>query len=111
LTRTGGGYLALAPQGGDRIPKGKGKGKAKNHGPTIQDDRRYEALREQGMSKKKAARIANTPASKAGKRGGKAKNYDDMTKDQLYDRARKVGVSGRSSMNKKELIKALRKGQ
>jgi Rho termination factor, N-terminal domain len=93
------------------MPKGKGKGKAKNHGPTIQDDRRYEALRKQGMSKKKAARIANTPASVAGKRGGKAKNYDDMTMDELYARAKKVGVSGRSSMKKKELISALRKGK
>ena len=33
----------------------------KDHGPSIQDDERYEALREEGMSKEKAARIANTP--------------------------------------------------
>ena len=34
---------------------------AKDHGRTIQDDRRYEALKKQGMSKQKAARIANNP--------------------------------------------------
>ena len=31
------------------------------HGPTIKDDRQYDHLRQQGMSKEKAARIANTP--------------------------------------------------
>ena len=83
------------------MPKGKGKRKAKNHGPTIQDDRRYEALREQGMSKKKAARIANTPASVAGKRGGKAKNYDDMTKDELV-RPRQEGRGLGSFLDEQE---------
>ena len=45
---------------------------AKDHGPSIKDDRQYERLREQGESKEKAARIANTPRSEAGKKGGKA---------------------------------------
>ncbi|MFO7298652.1 MAG: Rho termination factor N-terminal domain-containing protein [Actinomycetes bacterium] len=78
--------------------------------PTIEDDERYEALREQGMSKRKAARIANTDATVAGRRGGKAKPYEDWTKEELYAKARKVGIEGRSSMNKGELIAALRQG-
>ena len=32
---------------------------AKNHGNQIKDDAQYEALRRQGSSKEKAARIAN----------------------------------------------------
>jgi len=31
-----------------------------------------------------------------------------MTKGELYDRAKKVGIDGRSSMSKKELVDALR---
>ena len=41
-----------------------------DHGPQIKDDRQYERLREQGYSKEKSARIANTPRRTAGKRGG-----------------------------------------
>ncbi len=81
---------------------------AKDHGPQIKDDRRYERLREKGISKEKAARIANTPASKAGRRGGRSPAYEDMTKEQLYDRAKRVGIEGRSEMSKSELISALR---
>lgn len=40
---------------------------AKDHGPQVKDDEQYEKLREQGMSKEKAARIANTPRKEAGK--------------------------------------------
>ena len=32
----------------------------KSHGRTIKDDAQYQTLREKGMSKEKAARIANT---------------------------------------------------
>ena len=77
------------------------------HGPSIRDDDRYEALRDQGMSKEKAARIANTPPREIDDRGGPG-SYEDWTKEQLYDKAKDVGVEGRSGMSKRELIDALR---
>jgi hypothetical protein len=79
----------------------------KNHGPSIQDDDRYEALREEGMSKEKAARIANTPPREMEEKGGPG-SYEDWTMEQLYDKAKDVGVDGRSGMSKRELINALR---
>ena len=42
---------------------------AKDHGPTIKDDKQYEGLRKKGMSKERAAKIANTPD--ASEKGGK----------------------------------------
>lgn len=81
---------------------------AKDHGKQIKDDRRYEAMRREGMSKEKAARIANTPASKAGKNGGRSSKYEDLTKNQLYGKAKEIGIPGRASMNKGELISKLR---
>jgi len=43
---------------------------AKDHGPSVKDDKQYEGLRTKGMSKSRAAAIANTPnaSSKGGKR-------------------------------------------
>jgi hypothetical protein len=45
---------------------------AKDHGPSVKDDKQYEGLRKKGMSKSRAAAIANTPdaSSKGGKRSG-----------------------------------------
>jgi hypothetical protein len=81
-------------------------------GPSVKDKKVYEKVREDGASKEKAARIANAAAkqgrSKVSSKGGKSGDYDDMSKEQLYDRAKKVGIEGRSSMSKKELISALR---
>jgi Rho termination factor, N-terminal domain len=81
---------------------------AKDHGSSIKDDEQYEALREKGMSKNKAARIANTSRSKSAKKGGRSQKYDDWSKKDLMDKAKQVGIEGRSRMGKKELISALR---
>ena len=45
---------------------------AKDHGPSVKDDKQYEGLRKKGMSKSRAAAIANTPdaSSKGGKSSG-----------------------------------------
>jgi hypothetical protein len=84
----------------------------KSPGPSVKDDKTYEAVRRQGASKEKAARIANASAGQGKKRvsrrGGSSSSYDDMSKQELYDRARKVGIEGRSSMSKSDLISALR---
>jgi hypothetical protein len=82
---------------------------SKNHGAQIKDDEQYEKLRDEGMSKEKAARIANTDRSEAGKRGGRSPSYADWTKDDLYEKAREVGIEGRSDMDKDELVDALRR--
>lgn len=81
---------------------------AKDHGPSVKDDEQYERLREQGMSKEKAARIANSSREESGHKGGKSPKYEEWSKDDLYDRAQEVGIEGRSDMSKKELIDALR---
>lgn len=74
--------------------------------PQVKNPEQYEALRDKGYSKQKSARIANT--EDAGKKGGKAKAYEDQTKEQIYAEAKKVGIAGRSKMSKAQLIKALR---
>ena len=82
---------------------------AKDHGSQIKDDEQYEALRREGASKEKAARIANSGSrSETGSKGGNASAYEDRTKDELLDKAREVGIEGRSDMSKDELIDALR---
>jgi hypothetical protein len=81
---------------------------AKDHGSSIKDDQQYEALRDEGMSKEKAARIANSDRESTGKKGGSSPKYEDWSKDDLYEKAQDVGIEGRSDMNKDELIDALR---
>lgn len=79
---------------------------AKDHGKQIKNDEKYEALRDKGMSKEKAARISNTPD--ASKKGGEASNLENRTKPELLTEAKKIGITGRHNMKKEELIKAIR---
>jgi hypothetical protein len=78
----------------------------------IKDEKMYQKLRDEGESKNKSARIANAAAassrSKVARKGGKSGLYDDWTKQDLIQRAREIGIKGRSTMTKTELIKALR---
>ena len=78
----------------------------------IKDEKTYQKLREQGESKEKSARIANAAAGSSrkqvGKRGGKGPSYQDWSKEDLVKRAREIGIKGRSTMTKAELVKALR---
>lgn len=84
----------------------------KKPGPSVKDDELYESLREDGASKQKAARIANAAANSSreevGRRGGESASYEEWTVDELQERARELDVPGRSTMNKSELIEALR---
>jgi hypothetical protein len=71
----------------------------------------YDALREEGASKSKAAAIANAQARddmSPSKKGGKAAPYEKRTKEDLLELARERGIECRSKMSKDELINALR---
>jgi len=80
-------------------------------GPQVKDRETYEALRDGGASKEKAARIANAradPRQSPSRRGGRFGRYEERTKDELYQRAQEIGIDGRSRMSKSDLISALR---
>ena len=100
------GYGVQSATRGDTVPG------SKKPGPSVKDDAVYEALRDEGASKEKAARIANASANSSrrevGRRGGRSPAYDEWTKDELRKRARELGIEGRSSMSKSELVDALR---
>lgn len=81
-------------------------------GPSVKDKEMYEALRDEGNSKEKSARIANAAAatsrSAVGHKGGSAEDYEDRTVEELRKRAAELEISGRSKMTKAELIDVLR---
>ena len=71
----------------------------KRPGPSVKDKQMYEALRDDGASKEKAARISNAAAassrSEVGRRGGRAGD-EDWSKEALLVRARDLEIAGRS---------------
>lgn len=72
----------------------------------------YEKLREDGNSKRKAARISNAAAQRGienvAKKGGMSGSYEDWTVPELKRRAKELGLRGYSAKTKSELISALR---
>jgi Rho termination factor, N-terminal domain len=84
----------------------------KKPSPSVKDDKVYEAVRDQGGSKEKAARIANASAargrSSVGEKGGKSGSYDDWNVGDLRKRAKELGLSGYSGKKKSELVSMLR---
>lgn len=84
----------------------------RNPGPSVKDKHLYEKLRDEGNSKQKSARIANAAANTSrteiGKRGGSSPSYQEWTVTELRKRAAELSIEGRSSMNKGQLVDALR---
>jgi hypothetical protein len=80
----------------------KGATVAKNHGPSVKNDKQYEGLREKGMSKSRAAAIANSPG--ASTRGGKGSGSGSSS-----SRSRKSSGPG-SGGNHAQKVAAGRKG-
>jgi hypothetical protein len=78
----------------------------------IKDEKTYRSLRKKGESKEKSARIANASAGSSRRatasKGGKGGSYSDWSKQDLLMRANQIGIKGRSAMNKKQLVTALR---
>lgn len=83
-----------------------------NKTSSVKDPEMYEALRDEGASTEKAARISNAAArdgrSAVGRRGGHANDYEEQTVPALKTRAKELGLSGYSRMRKSELIDLLR---
>ena len=76
------------------------------HSNSIKNGDVYEALRKDGASKEKAARIANAQAN--GSIDHDSTKLENRTKDELYNQAQEIGIDGRSKMGKQELIEAIR---
>ena len=93
-------------------------------GWTKKDDRQYkEILRsnlDRGLSEERAKEIAARTVNKHRREQGKTPNkttqgtgnpkqrLEKRTKDELYNIAQKMDLSGRSKMNKSQLIEAIR---
>ena len=59
-------------------------------------------------SRKRPISSAGSSRSRTARKGGHGDPYEERTKDELRERAREVGIEGRSTMSKAELVEALR---
>lgn len=91
---------------------------------TDKDDRQYEHVKEgeleRGRSEDRAKEIAARTVNKHRREEGRTENsetegtgnpstrLEDRTRRQLYNRAKELGIDGRSGMSKSQLIRAIR---
>ncbi|NCC50128.1 MAG: addiction module toxin RelE [Spartobacteria bacterium] len=91
---------------------------------TQKDERQYQHiksnLRDEGKAEDQAEEIAARTVNKQRRKEGRTPNKTTMgtgnpnrkleqrTRRELYNRARQLNISGRSSMNKTELVSAIR---
>jgi hypothetical protein len=89
------------------------------------DERQYEKVqqsakqrgRSDSRAKEIAARTVNkrrreegrTPNRRTQGTGNPQRSLDDRSRDELYNRAKQLGISGRSQMSKKQLAAAIRR--
>jgi hypothetical protein len=82
--------------------------------PQLKNPEMYEALRKEGNSAEKSARISNAAAQRGSSeksvaaKGGRSGSYDDWTVADLRDRAKELGLSGYGDAKKDDLIEMLR---
>lgn len=83
-----------------------------NGNSSLKDPEMYEALRDDGASAQKAARISNAAAKEGraavGRKGGESGSYEDWTVPELKSKAKEIGLKGYSTQRKSELIRSLR---
>lgn len=96
----------------------------KPRGWTDKDERKYEHVKEsvleQGRSQDKAQEIAARTVNKSRREEGRTPNVrtqgtgnpnlrlPELTRDELYNRAKERDIAGRSRMSKQQLIDSLR---
>jgi len=80
----------------------------KDERSSVPGEERDEAIRRSGASEEKAARIANNPDHRAGVREGKAPPYEEWIRQELFEKAKRVGIKGRARMTRQQLMFALR---
>ena len=74
----------------------------KNHGSSVKDDKQYEGLRKKGMSKERAAKIANTSdaSEKGGKASGSGKRNTDSSQGGTKAQKAAAGRKGGKASNR-----------
>ena len=76
---------------------------AKDHGPSVKNDKQYEGLKKKGMSKERAARIANSEgsSSRGGKASGSGKRNTDRSQGGTKAQKAAAGRKGGKATAKK----------